>query len=60
MKNTNSSNGHLFANKVNVKLNVLCPPVLNRVGREIYSADVVTIDDSGGVHGTPQLLQKTA
>src|SRR4051812_10908006 len=58
MKNTNSSNGNLLPNKVNIKLDVLRPTMLNRIGREIYGADVVTVNNSGSVHRMSQFLQK--
>jgi hypothetical protein len=43
------SNGHAFPHKVEVDLDMLRVLVLNVVGGEVDSADVVTVDD-GALH----------
>jgi hypothetical protein len=55
VKNTYTPKCHLFANKVNVELDVLGPAMMNVVGGEIDSGDVVALHDGGLVHGTRQL-----
>jgi hypothetical protein len=58
MKNTDGANRDLLPDKMNIELDVLRPSVLNRIGREIHGADVVTVDNSGRGDRTSQLLQK--
>jgi hypothetical protein len=53
MKNTNSSKCNFLADEMNVKLDMLRPTMLHRIGRQIYGADIVTVDNSGGVDGAP-------
>ena len=45
MENPNIANGNPVANEVQVDLDMLRPLMLNRVGREVYGADVVTVDE---------------
>jgi hypothetical protein len=40
------TDGNAFPNDVEVDLNILCTLVLNGVGGEVDSADVVTVDKS--------------
>jgi hypothetical protein len=58
MKDTNSSNGDLLSNKMNVKLYVLRPSMLHRVSRGVDSTDIIKVNNCGSVHRAPQLLQK--
>jgi hypothetical protein len=58
MKNPSLSESNLVADEVNVKLNVLCPAMMNGVGGEIYGRDVVTIDNRSAGHTVMQLLKQ--
>ena len=44
MQNTNLTSLNLFANKVNIYLDMFGSLVLNRVSGEIYCANVITIN----------------
>jgi hypothetical protein len=44
MENPNIANSHPVSNEVQVNLHMLRPLMLNRVGGEVYSADVVAVD----------------
>jgi hypothetical protein len=46
MDNSNVTEGDLLSNEVEIDLNMFCPLMLHRVAREIYSTNVVTIDQS--------------
>jgi hypothetical protein len=58
MENTNSTNGHPFTDKVKVDLHVLSALMLNRVGGEVDGADVVAVDEGGGLQVVVKLLKK--
>jgi hypothetical protein len=45
MKDPDLSKRDLLADEVNVELDVLRAPVVNRVGSHVYRADVVAIDN---------------
>jgi hypothetical protein len=45
---------------VNVDLDVLHAPVVNRVDRHVDGADVVTVDNGGRSEGNVKLLKKLA
>ena len=47
MENSNVTEGDLLSNEVEIDLNMFCPLMLHRVAREIYSTNVVTVDQSG-------------
>jgi hypothetical protein len=48
MENPNLTKGHLFADKVNVDLNVLRSLVVDGVGCHVDCTDFVAEDNSGG------------
>jgi hypothetical protein len=48
MENSNLTKGHLFADEVNVDLDVLRSLVVDGVGRHVDGADIVAENDSGG------------
>ena len=52
MKNSNLAESNLFTNKVYIHLNVFGPLVVDRVFREIYSTNVITIYNCGFLDGT--------
>jgi hypothetical protein len=52
MKNSNVTESNLLTNKVDVQLNVLCATMMNGVGGEVDSRDVVVEDDGGLVNRT--------
>jgi hypothetical protein len=47
MKNSNMTEGDLLSNKMEIDLNMLRPLMLHRIVGEIYSTDIVTIDQGG-------------
>ena len=49
---------HLLTNKVYVELNVLRSAMVDRVGGEVHSGDVVAVDEHGLVNITKQLLEQ--
>jgi hypothetical protein len=58
MEHTHSTNGDAFSNEVKVGLHMLGALVLYRVGGEVNGADVVVVDEAGGVEGVVQFLEK--
>jgi hypothetical protein len=49
----------LLPDEVDVKLDMFCPPMMNRVGGEVGGGDVFPEDDSGLVDdGAVKLLEK--
>jgi hypothetical protein len=52
MEHTDMAKGHLFANKVDIQLDVLGAAVMNGVGGEVDSGNVVGLDHGGLVDGT--------
>jgi hypothetical protein len=52
VKNSNVTESDLLTNKVDVQLDVLCTTMMNGVGREVDSKDVVIEDDDGLVNRT--------
>lgn len=58
MQDTDLTKRDLFADKVNVDLNVLRPPVLHWIGGHVYSADVVAVHHGGRNSGNMKLLKK--
>jgi hypothetical protein len=45
VQDTDITDGNAFPDEVEVDLDMLCILVLNRVGREVDSGDVVTVDE---------------
>jgi hypothetical protein len=60
MKNSNLPQGHLLADEVDVNLDMLRAPMMDRVGCHIDSTDVVTVDNGGVVQRDMELLEKLA
>jgi hypothetical protein len=57
MQNADITDGHAFLHKVEVDLNMLHALVLNGVGGEVDSADVVTIDEDALRQRSVELLK---
>jgi len=57
MENPNLTEGHLFADEVNVDLNVLRSLVVDGVGCHVDGADVVAEDNGGGGQPEVELLE---
>ena len=55
MKNLNVTEGNLLANEVDVQLHMLGAPMVNGVGGEIDSGDIVTEENGCLVDGTGEL-----
>jgi len=49
MKHTDSTNGDAFSDEMEVDFHMLGALMLYRVGGEVDGADVVAVDDAGGV-----------
>jgi hypothetical protein len=47
MKNSNVTEGDLLLNKMEIDLNMFRLLMLHRIAGEVYSTDVVTIDQGG-------------
>ena len=58
MQNPNLTEGNMLPNKVEINPNVLRALMLDRIGGEVDSTDVVTIDQGGSAERTAKLLQK--
>jgi hypothetical protein len=58
VKDTNSPNGDPLSDLVKVDFHVLGTLMLNRVGGEVNSANIVTIDKTGRGEWLVQFLQK--
>jgi hypothetical protein len=58
VKNSNVTKSNLLTNKVDVQLNVLCATMMNGVGGEVNSEDIVAEDDGGLVNRTGKLREK--
>jgi hypothetical protein len=56
MKNTNMTKSDVLPNEVNVELDMLCPTMMNRISREVYRGDIVTVDNRGLGNLAEQLL----
>jgi hypothetical protein len=57
VQDANITNGHLFLHEVEVDLDMLGALVLNEVGGEVDSADVVAVDE-GALHQQCVVLLK--
>jgi hypothetical protein len=60
MENPNISNRHPVTNEVQVNLHMLRPLMLNRVGGEVQSADVVEVDERALGERAVKLSQELA
>ena len=60
MKNTDITKSYLFLNEVQVDLYVLGALMLNRVGRHVDGANVVTIDEDRPAKWHMKLMKKLA
>jgi hypothetical protein len=58
MKNTNVVKGRLLPNEVDVRLDVLGAPMMNRVGGEVDHRDIITVDQGGIGDGNRELAKK--
>jgi hypothetical protein len=58
VKNLNMTESNLLTNEVNIQLNVLCAAMMNGVGGEVDSGDVVAEDDSSLVNRAGELREK--
>jgi len=58
MENPNVTKGHLFADEVNVDLDMLRATMMDRVGGHVDRADVVTINKRRRSNGDVELLEK--
>ena len=58
MHDANTTKCNMLPNEVNVELNMLRPAMMNKVCREVYRGDVVTVDKCGLGDLTVQLLKK--
>ena len=57
MEHTDSPNGDPFPDEVEVDFHVLGSLMLDGVGGEVDGADVVAVDEAGGLQRLMQLLQ---
>jgi len=57
MKNPNMTKGDLFSNKMEIDLNVLRPLMLHWITGEVYSTDVVTVDQGGTARRVAKLKE---
>ena len=58
MKNSNVTESNMLTYEVNVQLNVLGATMMNGVGGEVDSGDVVTEDNGGLVNRTSKLRKE--
>ena len=58
MKNPNLAKGDSLPNKMEINLNMLRPLMLHWVAGEIYSIDIVAIDQGGTVRGVVKLKKQ--
>lgn len=58
MENPNLTKSHLFADEMNVDLDVFCSLVVDGIGRHVDGADVVAEDNSGGGQLDVELLEQ--
>jgi hypothetical protein len=57
MKNPNMTKGDLLSNKMEIDLNVLRPLMLHWITGEVYSTDVVTVDQGGTARRVAKLKE---
>ena len=60
MRNADFTEGDSFSDEVQVDLDMLSSLMLNRVGGEVDSTDIITIDQCCSTKRTAKLLQKLA
>jgi len=58
MQDMNITSSNLLPNEMEVNLDVLGAPMLNRVGRHVDGANVVTIDQSDAAKWNMQLKKQ--
>ena len=58
MKYSNVTEGNLLTDKVDVQLDVLGASMMNGVGGEVDSEDVVAVQDGDLIHGVGELEKK--
>ena len=58
MQHVYMTKSYLFANKMDINLNVLGASMMNRVGREVDRRNIVTVDNRGLVNRRQELMQK--
>ena len=57
VENSNVPKRYFLTDKVDVDLNMLCAAMMDRIGRHIDSADVVTVDYGRRSNGDVQVLE---
>jgi hypothetical protein len=57
MKNPDGTHDNSFTDEVEVDFHVLGALMLNGVGGEIDGADIVAVDEAGGVQGMVKFLE---
>ena len=57
VKNTELAERHPLADEEDIQLDVLCSAMVNRVGGQVDSGDVVTVNQRGLVDGGKQLAE---
>jgi hypothetical protein len=57
MKNPDCTPGDSFTDEVEVDFHVLCALMLNGVGGDVDGADIVAVDEAGGVQGMVKFLE---
>jgi hypothetical protein len=58
MKNTDSTKGNPFTDEMEINFHVLGVLVLNWVGGEVDSTDVVAVDEAGSVERMVEFMKK--
>jgi hypothetical protein len=58
MKNPNVIEGYLASNKMEINLNMLRPLMLHWIAGEVYSTDVVTVDQGGTARWVAKLKKQ--
>jgi hypothetical protein len=58
MQDADITDGNAFADKVKVDLDMLCTLVLNNIGGEVDSTDVITVDKSALEQKSMELLEE--
>jgi hypothetical protein len=58
MQDANITDGNAFSDEVKVDLDMLCTLVLNEVGGEVDSADIIAVDKSALRQQSMELLEE--
>jgi hypothetical protein len=56
MKNANSAKGDLLPYKMDIDLDVFCPPMLHWIMRQVNRTDIITEDNCGSGDRSMKLL----